>query len=69
MWCIPPDKNAEFVWRMEHVLDIANFIDRMQTGPSVIASCQNFWRGYGDFPQQTVEAALAFLEDVEAVMK
>jgi len=22
MWCIPPDKNAEFVWRMEHVLDI-----------------------------------------------
>ena len=54
---------------MEHVLDIANFIDRMQTGPTVIASCQNFWRGFTDFPQQTVEAALAVLEDVEAVMK
>ena len=22
MWCIPPDKNAEFVWRMEDVLEV-----------------------------------------------
>ena len=22
MWCIPPDANAEFVWRMEDVLEV-----------------------------------------------
>jgi hypothetical protein len=22
MWCIPPDKNAEFVWRMERILEV-----------------------------------------------
>jgi hypothetical protein len=27
MWCIPPDANAEFVWRMEDVLAVYVFAE------------------------------------------
>ncbi len=53
----------------EHVLEVADFLDRMPETPDVLTFCRFFWGGCGIFPEQTVEAALAFLEDCESVMK
>ena len=60
-------KNEMFCY--EHVLEVADYLDRMTLAPDVITSCRYFWGGCSIFPQQTVEAALAFLEDVEGLMK
>lgn len=62
------DLKAE-MWLNENVAEVADFLDRMTLAPDVLTSCRYFWGGCGIFPSETVEAALAFLEDVEGVMK
>lgn len=62
------DLKAE-MWLNENVLEITDFLDRMSTAPDAITSCRYFWGGCNLFPQRTVEAALAFLEDVGSLAK
>ncbi len=60
-------KNEMFCY--DNVLEVADFLDRMTLAPDVLTSCRYFWGGCGIFPERTVEAALAFLEDVESILK
>ena len=62
---------------MENILEVSEFIDRMNDhaladapiAERVLTLCRYYYGGCAVLPQQTREAGLAFLEDIEAVMK
>ena len=70
------DLKAE-MWGYEHVLEVSDFLDRMDDptlgeaplDEYVMAMCRYYYGGCATLPQQAREAGLAFLEDVESMRK
>lgn len=60
---------ADEMFCMRNLLEVSSFIDKLPGSDSVIDFCRAYWRGCGVFSSQTRDAALAFLDDCERVMR